>query len=156
MIEQILLNLRVISKLNPQDKLDIWDSKLYIINPKFGNSFRRFITRQNREVSIDFISKLINSCIEFSNALINSKINENSSQSTDFLKDYDDNIAWKNKCDLKDLFEELVKSKNGLENFKITYNEDATIVSQIEVIINNINNQVKAIKNYMSNKSDKE
>lgn len=152
MIDQILINLRVLSKIKPQDKIDVWDSKLYVTTPTFLRSLKRMICRQNRQSSIDFIKKLIGDSIEFSNALMNAKKQDqkNSGKSgLNFLSDYNDNIAWTNECNLKDLFEELTKTRSGLENLKVTYDDDATAISQIEVLVNNIDNQVKAIQKFM-------
>lgn len=151
-MDQILVNLRVISKIKPQDKIDVWDARIYVVTPTYLRSLKRLLCRQNRQTSIDFIRKIINDSIEFSNALMNAKRQEHNSttQSKSFVTEYNDNISWSNECNLRDLFEELTKCKNGLENLKVTYDDDATSVSQIEVISNNINNQVKAIQKFMA------
>jgi hypothetical protein len=144
--------LRVLSKVKPQDKVDVWDSNLYVTTPTLLRSLKRLICRQGRQASIEFIKKLICDAIEFSNALMNAKKQEqrhSGKSNLNFLDDYNNNIAWTNECNLKDLFEDLNKSRAGLENLKVTYGEDATAVSQIEVLSNNIDNQVKAIQKFM-------
>lgn len=152
MMDQILINLRVLAKIKPQDKVDVWDSKIYVTTPTYFRSLKRIIFRQSRQASIDFIRKVISDSVEFSNALMNAKRQEFNTQtkSKSFVTEYNDNIAWSNECNLRDLFEELTKSKTGLGNLKVTYTEDATAVSQIEVISNSISNQVKAIQLFMS------
>ena len=152
MIDQLLINLRVVSKIKPQDKIDVWDCKLYLTTPTLLRSLKRTICRQNRQSSIDFIKKLICDAVEFSNALMNAKKQEQKNCGNTrltFMSEYNNNIAWTNECNLKDLFEELTKTRVGLENLKVTYDDDATAVSQIEVMSNTIDNQVKAIQNFM-------
>lgn len=161
MIEQILLNLRIISKIKSQDKLSVWNSLLYINHPTWLRAIKRVVCRQNREETLAFIMQVVEDAVEFSNALIthkkvgcvetmnNEENFERRTRTIAFLQEYNSNIAWSNECNLRGLFEEFSKCILGLDNLKLTYSADPTASSKIENIQNTIKNQIKAIQKVM-------
>ena len=113
-IEHILSNLKVLSQLKEGDKLNIKHGNLSIDKPWKGQPVYRWFLRDSRETTIDAIQKLIFHAID---------LNENSNM----------NAKW--PC-VKEEFPKVIK---GLESLKITYEMDATIVANIEIVIDKLN-----------------
>jgi hypothetical protein len=119
----ILSNLTLLSKVQKNEKLIIKkkNNKNYInfelqIDNSYLPSIKRFIYGNDREITVEYLNKLINYGIK--------KYNEE--------KKKDNKIAMNKIASL------LESSKLGLSNLKITYNTDQSISSKIDIIIDTI------------------
>ena len=112
---ELLTNLKLLSHLKQHDKLTC-DNKNDIVcidSRYYLQGIRRWICGDTRTETINFIDKLVVSAEYLSENLILSK-------------NVDD------KHNLKILTEDLISSKNGLNNLKITYFDDKLFVSRVE------------------------
>jgi hypothetical protein len=112
---ELLTNLKLLSHLKQHDKLtcDNKNDVVEIDSRYYLQGIRRWICGDTRTETINFIDKLVVSAEYLSENLILSK-------------NIDD------KHNLKILTEDLISSKNGLNNLKITYFDDKLFVSRIE------------------------
>ena len=112
---ELLTNLKLLSHVKQNDKLTC-DSKndlIEIDSRYYLQGIRRWICGDTRAETINFIDKLVVSAEYLSENLILSK-------------NVDD------KHNLKILTEDLISSKSGLNNLKITYFDDKLFVSRVE------------------------
>ena len=118
LLEDIFINLRLLSKLEVGNKL-IHNNK----NLNIDNSYLQFVTRwfngNNRENNLIFINQTLNNAFIKSEKLISLNTNESIQL---FLR----------------LTTDLKNSINGLLNLKQTYYYDKLIQSEIDVMIDNI------------------
>ena len=112
---ELLTNLKLLSHLKQHDKLtcDNKNDLVEIDSRYYLQGIRRWICGDTRTETINFIEKLVASAEYLSENLILSK-------------NIDD------KHNLKILTEDLISSKNGLNNLKITYFDDKLFVSRVE------------------------
>lgn len=118
---ELLTNLKLLSHVKQHDKLtcDNKNDSVCIDSRYYLQGIRRWICGDTRTETINFIDKLVVSAEYLSENLILSK-------------NVDD------KHNLKILTEDLISSKNGLNNLKITYFDDKLFVSRVENYIEKI------------------
>ena len=121
-LDDLLTILEILSQINVGDKLAWWDEKIpNIQNNGPLRSIRRWFSKtDNRTTSINNIKKIIYKSIN----------------------------GFKFKDTETRIKAALVKSNAGLNNLKTTYADDKQIVSQLNIIIQNITN---VITNVISN-----
>lgn len=113
-IEDVILNLKMISKIKQNNKLLIVNKTLHV-DQRFLQSVFRWYTADNREDTIDFISGVINHAL-------------------------DQTITIKHQVyDSDKMKEELLSTIPGLENLSATYKLDNLVVSKIDMLIDKIN-----------------
>ncbi len=132
-LKDIILDLKIISKIKPYNKLLIQDKKLLIDDTYIFTSIIRYYKNQNREKTIEYVEE-INKNLEFkiNNIILNKDTTEN------ILKDHPSNI-------LVNLSHDLTQAVNGLKNLIITYNNDNCLISKIEIIIYNFELKIRKI-----------
>ena len=140
--EEVIINLKLISEIQINDKLRIYGNNIDI-DSRYIKSIMRIFYGDGRANTVKFINMLINYAIKYSNNLIqiiNSENNENPE-----LKH--------NKHQLNVLTTSLNTSLNGLNKIKITYQNDNVFIANIELISdkirvivdNNMNNTLTII-----------
>lgn len=111
-LDDLLTSLEVISQINIGDKLAWWNEKIpNIQNNGPFRSFRRWLSETDDR----------NTCINNIKQIVYKSIN-----------------GFKFKDTKGRLKESLVKSNAGLNNLKLTYDSDKQIVSQLNIITQNI------------------
>ncbi len=121
-LEDVFVNLRLISKINQGEKLLQYNKHINI-----DTSYLQLITRwfrgASRTESIGFIQKVLAKAFEFSDKLIEDKSEESAQK-------------------LLRLNTDLKNSLEGLTNLKITYMYDKLIQSEIDVMVDNIRSKL--------------
>ncbi len=115
----LMTNLKLISHLKENDKLTHTEEKMEIDTRYYLQGIRRWLGGDSREETIKYIDKIIRSADLISDKFIKSKSDDD-------------------KYNLKLLTEDLIACRNGLNNLKITYNEDKLFISTIENFIEKI------------------
>tara|TARA_B100001093_G_C26798909_1_gene1002447 strand:+ start:1179 stop:1793 length:615 start_codon:yes stop_codon:yes gene_type:complete len=128
-IDNILLNLKMISLVKANDKLYMEEDKMKIDTPKLTQGFLRWINDYSRTKTMEDIETLINNTSSY---VKNNKSKPNRTE--------EDN----RNC--QKILVEISKSLTGIQNLKITYNEDTFIQSKLEVI----SEKISEIKNDLS------
>lgn len=125
---ELMTNLKLLSYVKEQDKLARTENKMEIDNRYYLQGVRRWMNGDSRDITLHFIEKIVKSA---------DSISENLAKS----KNPDD------KYNLKLLTEDLISSKSGLNNLKITYNDDKLFISTIDNLIEKI--KIRICKNQL-------
>ena len=136
-LEEILINLSLISKIENGNKLIINDKYINIDNSYF-NFVTRWLFGNSRMQTMEFIREMLNQSF-----LHGFKLLQEDSETSNQL--------------LLRLNSELKNSINGLTNLKQTYYTDKAIQAKIDVMIENIRDQLELkLKNFRSQKQQME
>ena len=130
-IEEIMLNLKMISSINPNDKLYLEDRLFKIDSPTIIQGFTRWFNDYSRTKTMENIDDLVGLTTIYVDAIFK-KIQRTS----------DDNRICQN------ILVEISNVIKGLQNLKITYSNDTFIQSKLEIIQDKFN----VCKNNLSNK----
>lgn len=147
MLESILIDLKIISKINENDKICSGniENNIIIDENNFLQGIKRYIYSESREKSIEIIEKILSNTFEYAKNCMNSTyINLYSIKNKPTKHEIEKHFREYTK--LKNLSIEISNSKKGLENLKKTYKDDKTIVSQLEVFIHKINTNICEIE----------
>lgn len=132
-LEEVLINLKILSKIRSNEKLLVNEKLLNI-----DNSYFQFLTRwwreESRHKTINYINHVIAEAFRFCDSTINSELNK---ISEDPIFDEDNAVI------LQRITQELHNCLGGLVTIKITYSEDSLIQSQLDLLMENIRNKVQ-------------
>jgi hypothetical protein len=140
--DTILVNLKIISKIAPNNKLKLINNTTTIEKEGMAAWLLRWYNGDSREKTVGFIKTVVNDSINITNDLMNSTYINNRSrktvyEETEFTKAYSMLMLIKN---------EMVNSKTGILNLNKTYQLDIQIISQLEVVINKIDGHIGIIE----------
>jgi hypothetical protein len=136
----LLLNLRIISKIPENGKINRCENGLFSITTKnsYMDKIIRFVSGDNRSNNVKEICQLIDLVIYTVSELFNSKF-------------YDEEIypvAYKDRKEkIMNYYTAMNMSLNGMDNLKNTYKNDEVTSSKIDLI-------VEKIKIFLKNYSD--
>tara|TARA_B100000676_G_C17762127_1_gene672171 strand:+ start:44 stop:499 length:456 start_codon:yes stop_codon:yes gene_type:complete len=128
-IDTILLNLKMLSQIKPNDKLYTEDGQIKIDTPTIMQGITRWMNDYSRTKTMDDLDNLINKTLEY----VNTNIKK-------------DERTEEDNRNCQKILVEISKSLTGIQNLKITYNDDTFIQSRLEVI----NEKTHEIKNELS------
>lgn len=142
-VENIILNMKIIGNIQKQDKLSKNnDNVLEIENNDILQGIRRWYGGRNRTNTIQNLKKVINSCFDIIDVTL-----------TNETSDHDDSkvkyFAEENSSLLQRFLVEMNSASKGLDNLKITYKEDITVVSEIECLKEQLDIRIKKINNLL-------
>ena len=143
MIQNILINLNILSKIKPYDKIYINKDNLITIeyNSIFQGVFR-FLYNNSREKNLTNLINFYQSVYQITDELLNSQfLNKNvefyiKEDNDDFIKVFT-NLIKINKY--------LESSLTGINNLKKTYNSDVLTDSKLDILINNTEQYITKI-----------
>jgi hypothetical protein len=140
--DTILVNLKIISKIAPNNKLKLINNTTTIEKEGMAAWLLRWYNGDSREKTVNFIKTVVNDSINITNDLMNSTYINNRTrktvyEETEFTKAYSMLMLIKN---------EMVNSKTGILNLNKTYQLDIQIISQLEVVINKIDGHIGIIE----------
>ncbi len=128
-IDTILLNLKMLSQINPNDKLYTENGQIKIDTPTLMQGIYRWMNEYSRERTMNDLDKLISETLKY----VNINIKKESRTEED-----------NRNC--QKILVEISKSLTGIQNLKITYKDDTYIQSKLDVI----NEKTLEIKNELS------
>ena len=128
-VDTILLNLKMLSQINPNDKLYTEDGQIKIDTPTLMQGIYRWMNEYSRTKTMEDLDILINETLKY--------VKDNISKET---RTEEDN----RNC--QKILVEVSKSLTGIQNLKITYKDDTYIQSKLDVI----NEKTLEIKNELS------
>jgi hypothetical protein len=129
-LEDVFINLRLISKINQGEKL-LQTDKHINIDTSYFQVVTRWFRGASRNETISFIQKVLAKSFEFSDKLIEDEIDESSQK------------LLRLNTDLKNCLE-------GLANLKVTYMYDKLIQSEIDVLIDNVRSRLDLNAKYLT------
>jgi hypothetical protein len=142
MLQNILINLNILSKIKPYDKIYINKDNLITIEyNSILQGFFRFIYNNGREKNINNLNNFYNTVFDLIDDTLNSYYLQSNNNidinNDDFIKVY---------SNLTKINYYLHLSLDGLNNLKTTYHEDIVSDSKLEIIINNVESYLSKIK----------
>jgi len=129
-LEDVFINLRLISKINQGEKL-LQSDKHINIDTSYFQVVTRWFRGASRNETISFIQKVLAKSFEFSDKLIEDKSNESAQK------------LLRLNTDLKNCLE-------GLANLKVTYIHDKLIQSEIDVLVDNVRSKLDLNAKYLN------
>jgi hypothetical protein len=130
-IEEIMLNLKMLSSINPNDKLYLEERLFKIDSPTIIQGFTRWFNDYSRTKTMENIDDLVGLTTIYIDTIF---------KKTHITQD--DNRICQN------ILVELSNVIKGLQNLKLTYSNDTFIQSKLEIIQEKFN----VCKNNLSNK----
>lgn len=132
--DKLLINLKIISKIQKNGRITRSHSGIiYLEYDTFYQPVKRFINGDSRRQSVFEINSIIDECIEKVNLLIMSTTNY---QQIEIIKL---------------IGEELENAKEGIQNLKFTYGEDANVTSHLDTVLIKVDTCLKEINTFLQN-----
>ena len=129
--DNIIFELKLLSKIKKTDKLTTSGEKLGIDNNGYLQGVYRAYYGDSREATLERIEKLCENSFKFLNTTLK---NAQNNRGMVFSVHQKNNINEQ----LKQMWLEMSGAIKGLENLKITYQDDASIESRIDLCIDKI------------------
>lgn len=139
--DSILVNLKIISKIAPNNKLKIANNTTSIEKEGLAAWLLRWFNGDSRIKTINFIKTIIADSINITTDLMNSTYINNRGKKTT----YEETEFTKALSTLFLIRTEMENSKQGILNLQKTYDMDIQIISQLEVVINKIDGHLGII-----------
>jgi hypothetical protein len=134
--------MKIIGSIQKKDKLSKnEDSVLEIESNDFFQSFRRWYFSRGRDDTIKDIKKIINSCFEVTDQTLNNETTEGESNKPYFNEE--------NSCLLQRFLVEMNSAGRGLNNLKDTYSNDIKVISEIEILKEQLDLRIKKINSLL-------
>tara|TARA_B100000575_G_C23122570_1_gene649825 strand:+ start:538 stop:1041 length:504 start_codon:yes stop_codon:yes gene_type:complete len=147
-INTLLYKLKIISHLKQGDKLYCSNDNIFIDN-SYIPSLSRYLYNQNRNDTIAFITDSIENVIYITDFIYRNEISvkknikeKETRNINNFFKESNDKI-------LKKFFIKLTNAIEGLINLKLTYNDDLSIKTTIDLLIQKIQTRISKIDNIL-------
>lgn len=153
-VDQVIINLKIISLLRKNDKLCINNESLEIDQSYFFQALRRWYNDNNRSKTVFYIEEIINRTFDiidniydnesYKNKELKHTIDINIEELTNkmetlSLEDKINPFQEENSRLLQRLSTELINASVGLDNLKITYGDDSFIKTKLDIITHKIN-----------------
>ena len=143
--EMILLNLKIISQIKENEKLNINIDQLSIDNSKC-QFFTRAYYGNSRENTTIMIENIINNALSSTDKILLDAVSND-----DVKDDKRDEILREDPSQLLHRYL-LVMSNSikGLENLKVTYKDDVSVKSKLDLIIEKIKTRIEKINKVLT------
>lgn len=137
-IDEKLVNLKIIAKIKKEDKLVCAGDLLEIDDSGWlFQGLARWYGKASRKQTVDKINYVVNDVFTFIDKTLKDEITHTNEPSPDnILKEDNSEILQKFLVHLSNCVE-------GLENLKITYRGDESIISKLDVLVDKIKNKTE-------------
>tara|TARA_B110000114_G_C15030960_1_gene372916 strand:+ start:264 stop:758 length:495 start_codon:yes stop_codon:yes gene_type:complete len=146
MINHILYKLAIISYIKQGEKLCCDDKSNIFIDNSYIPSISRYISNQNRLVTIKNIKDIIDDVIYITDFIYRNEISvkknekeKNERLIKSFFKESNEKI-------LKSFYVKMICALDGLNNLKLTYSGDLTIKTSIDLLIGRIQTRINRLE----------
>ena len=145
-IDNIILNLKIISEIKKKDKLSIIENIVSIDKPGPLQGIKRWYSNSNRLTSIEKIESIISKSIKITKDKIN-KIKNNTEGNREYFEEDTSKFFHR-------LSHNLINSIKGLNNLKLTYLNDISIKTRLDLIISKIQKHTEEMESILKIKLD--
>lgn len=136
-IDQILTNLKIISKIKKGEKM-ITNNMIMEIDNRYLQWFRRWWEQNSRISTVDFFNKILERAFQ-----IIDETYDNKDQKNYYFNEENSRILQKFSL-------ELTNARQGLNNLKETYTDDETTKSQLDIMDEKINQRIEKIQKILT------
>ena len=149
MINEILYKLTIVSYIKQGEKLCCDDESNIFVDNSYIPSITRYISNQNRVVTIKNIKDIIDNVIYITDFIYRNEISvkknekeKNERQIKAFFKESNEKI-------LKTFYIKMTNALDGLNNLKLTYTGDLTIKTSIDLLIGRIQTRINRLESIL-------
>lgn len=146
MITSLLYKLTIISYIKQGEKLYCDGDLNIFVDNSFIPSLTRYMYSQNRNITSKILTDIINDIIYVTDFVYRNEISvkknekeKNDRQLRTFFKESNDKI-------LKNFYIKLTCALDGLNNLKLTYNNDISIKTCLELLIKKIESRIDKLE----------
>ena len=140
-LEDTLLNLKIISNIKENDKLNSLGKIVKINQPYMLQGLERWYNKESRNSTVEKLDSIVNNSFELTEIILAREKDENEDNKS--LKENNNQI-------FQNLLYEMTNSLLGLENLKKTYKDDITISSKLDIIIKKMFNRIEKMNKLFS------
>ena len=133
-VDNCLLNLKIISKLEENDKLITNQDILKIDKPVFFQGVKRWFSKEGRETTMDKLNEIYNESFKITDGILKDEKMD---------KKEDNDLDDSNSQIFQKFIVEFTNSLNGIDNLKKTYKDDVPMKSQLDMIGNKLSNRLE-------------
>jgi hypothetical protein len=134
-IDNTLTNLKIIAMIPKNGRLCVRKGFLNLETEDHFQTIRRFLNNDSRDICLDHIKNTILNAIKITKNIMNNQIE----------------VELKNWT-LQQISIEIRNCQTGLTNLKTTYNDDAVMKSQIDVLLERLNVHCEELSEYQQSK----
>lgn len=149
MITSLLYKLTILSYIKQGEKLYCDGDLNIFVDNSFIPSFTRYFYNQNRNITSKILMDIINDIIYVTDFVYRNEISvkknekeKNDRQLRTFFKESNEKI-------LKNFYIKLTCALDGLNNLKLTYNNDISIKTCLELLIKKIESRIDKLENIL-------
>lgn len=143
-IDNLLLNLEIISRIKENDKLSNQD-KIIEIDTRVGQFFRRWFTGDSRNRSLSRIEEIVELTIDVTRQLLEDEYDDSNK-----VFDEKEKLIRSFETNKSEYFQKFSKNMadaiHGLNNLKKTYENDEAIKSRIDLVIEKLTQRLSNIR----------
>lgn len=139
-LDQIVLNLKVMGDIKNSDKLSTVSDNIEIDPYSYARCIYRTYYGDNRIKTIEKLQEVVEDTNRITDNLLN-------------IVSFDSSIIAlpeNNSKILQDLIPDMVNANKGLQNLKLTYKDDVLTENKLDMVIKKLNDQIDKIKNMMT------
>lgn len=146
MITNVLYKLTILSYIKQGDKLYCNDESNIFIDNSYIPFLSRYLFNQNRNITTKSLLDIINDTIYITDFVYRNELSlqknekeKNDRQLRTFFKESNDKI-------LKQFYVKMISSLNGINNLKLTYNNDMSIKTNLDLIIKKFESRIDKLE----------
>ena len=141
LLEETLLNLKIISNIKENDKLNSLGNIVKINQPYMLQGIERWYNKESRDNTINKLDLIVNNSFKLTEIILSREKEDNEDEKC--LKENNNQI-------FQNLLYEMTNSLLGIENLKKTYKDDITISSKLDIIIKKMFNRIEKMNKLFS------
>jgi hypothetical protein len=127
-MDDLLLNLRILSKVPIGGRLNSSGDTMSISSSRISSLYRRFVG-ENRTGNIKSIEIIIDSVLYTVKEIFNSKFYDEENYKLEYLKRKDKILKY---------YQAMGRAIDGIKNLKDTYQNDIPTVSRLDIIVDRV------------------
>lgn len=143
LIDETILNLKILSNIKKNDKLITNTNILEIDNPNILQGLNRWYYNENRELTVKKLNQICENTFKITDYILSNEKDKNITNQKNVLQ-YNNNELFQL------LIIEMTNSLNGLNNLKDTYVKDISISSQIDILKKKITMKIEKLNKLFS------
>lgn len=133
-IDSVMTRLKVIGMVKKNGRLSIRNGNLTIESDNHLQNVRRWMNNDSRDVTLMHIRSTINNAIQLTKGIIGKQVDVQ-------LRDWT----------LQRLLDDMTNSQMGLINLKSTYADDATVVANLDVLLERLQANCAKLNEFLDN-----
>jgi hypothetical protein len=153
-IDNTILNLKIISKIKENDKLNSNKDIIEINQPHILQGIERWYFNESRGVTIEKLNKICENTFEITDELLENEKMNNCNSVINMTNSKKIHLNENNNQIFQSFIYEMTNSLLGLENLKKTYSNDILISSQLDLILKKMNTRIEKMSKLISIKID--